>query len=199
MWQNIKQFIELFAYAIISVIGIASVAGFFWSIRKKWWSIFKQLDICLGRIIAFMNEILPDILNGLENKNIIPEGTLASWAKIQSRDNTLLGYTSPLFIKPDGQKIIEDSGFSKIFKEHKNEFIDKIADKIQVPASKYDIEKFSIDLMAESFDKNPIFNPVKNYLFENPGFPKTTMITLTGLTLRDYIFNNQEMKQKFGL
>ena len=106
----------------------------------------------------------------------------------------LLEAMSPLQIKPDGMKILEESGFKGVIdssEENKRKFFDYITE--QEPNSKLDVENYSVmafaALLSESFMK-----PVQNYLYNFPN-NREVFPYLAGVYIRDlYLVAHPEIE-----
>lgn len=109
-------------------------------------------------------------------------------------DTNLIKQMSPLFIQPEGQKILEESGLKKIMEDSscKRQILKHIED--MNPSTKLDVEQKSI-ILFETIMQNDFMNPIKAYLYEHPSL-RETYPTLAGVYIRDqYLAEHLEIVQ----
>lgn len=109
-------------------------------------------------------------------------------------DPTLIEAMSPLQIKDAGRVILVESGFMGIMEngEYKSQILSCIVE--QNPATKLDVEKFSIVYFATLLERE-FMTPVKTYLYNHPEKAEVFPV-LAGLHIRDeYLRAHPEITQ----
>lgn len=99
---------------------------------------------------------------------------------------SLIKQMSPLQIQPEGQKILEESGFIDIFRNNKTRFFKNI--EIKKPRTKLEVEDNSIYSFLEVMSDDGVLNPIKTYLYQHPDV-RETFPTLAGVYIRDRYLN----------
>ena len=100
-------------------------------------------------------------------------------------DKTLYESKSPLELSPHGKKIVDESGFRKIFDGIKDDLVKQLEQK--EPATKYDVQEKARALMDELGDY-PAFKSIKTYAFNN-GLDFLQILRAGSILLRDYYFS----------
>ena len=152
--------------------------------------IFLAILIILGfiSIALYLGKPLRRI-----RENVLVIITHLSTANRGKLDTNLIKQMSPLQIQPAGQKVLDDSTFTKIFNENKNKFFATIDEKN--PQTKLEVENYSIYSFSDIFIKDEALNPVKAYLYQNPSI-RETFPTLAGVYIRDeYLRCHPEITQ----
>lgn len=107
-------------------------------------------------------------------------------------DQKLYSANSPLQLTELGQKLINESGFSDIFEQVKDDLVRKLQDKN--PMTQYDIQEEARELMDSLTDYQP-FAPIKIYAFEK-GQDFRQILRAGAILLRDYYFSiHKEIKK----
>lgn len=106
--------------------------------------------------------------------------------KIQAQkfiDKTIYKSASPLSLTELGEKLVNESGFLKIFENEKNNLC-KMLEKKDNPITKYDVQEKSRELMDNLRDY-PAFAPIKLYAY-NSGKDFGQILRAGAIPLRDY-------------
>lgn len=72
---------------------------------------------------------------------------------------------SPFIMTDYGKKLVDESGFPKIFKQNKVRIIDSV--KSRRPQTNYDIQEYSKDVLLQDFINDPMIKPIKDYAYKN--------------------------------
>lgn len=99
-------------------------------------------------------------------------------------DSKLYTAQSPLNLSALGRSLIEESGFSEIFENVKDDLVAKLEE--MKPDSQYDTQEKSRALMDELTDYEP-FKPVEKYAFDH-GIDLGQILRVGSIPLRDYYF-----------
>jgi hypothetical protein len=91
--------------------------------------------------------------------------------------------SSPLKPTSYGVKLIKDSGLEKILDEQKDFLCTRLKAKLDKDYTEYDIQENARNLLVE-LKNDPMMNPVKDYVYNNPIDIKIILQT-GGLWLRD--------------
>ncbi len=97
-------------------------------------------------------------------------------------DDKIYKSKSPLSLTDFGQKLIEESGFDKVFEEEKDNLVQKLEAKN--PTTQYDVQEMARLLMSELTDYAP-FEVIKTYAFEH-GKDFAQILRAGAIPLRDY-------------
>lgn len=108
-------------------------------------------------------------------------------------DPSIIESMSPLQIKPNGDRILTESGFKTIMSsENRTDILRCISE--QNPTTKLDVEKYSIVFFSTLLE-NEYMNPIKTYLYNHPEH-RPYFQTLAGLYIRDeYLKEHLEITQ----
>jgi len=191
--SNLKEVtIKQSNFQIIGDIGVAVIGGTILVIAliawvKGWFKTLRKFDKFADKSNLFFDNILPDILDHACKTDRMPGDLLKKWTTTLSTNN--VQSQSPMTITEHGRKTIRLADIDKIFEENKESWAVEVKEKLGDNPTKLDTERESIGLIIEKYKKgDKIFNPVKNYLYENRNLPITDVYALFGLLLRDYIF-----------
>jgi len=158
---------------VIITIGVASVFGGLIYIGKKL-QILDDLKTTTDKIKTNV-KVVSDFLTR-NHENFRPE-------EIQ-------GY-SPLKLTSDGEKFVIDTGFAKVFEEHKSDFFRFIDN--ESPKVKYDVENASIKSIYALYDKE-YMSFLKNYFYNNPKRNLSDTAPTLGVYVRDkYLSEHREI------
>jgi len=130
------QVIFLFLSGFVFFIGII---GLF----KGWFKVFKKFGSLATKANLFIDKMLPDLLNHLCKTERAPKDALTKWATLISEGN--VGAYSPIQIMRKGREVIKESGIDQMFENNKEEWAQKIKEKIRDKATKYDIESTCVN------------------------------------------------------
>jgi uncharacterized protein YihD (DUF1040 family) len=100
-------------------------------------------------------------------------------------DKNLYESKSPLQLSEFGKKIVEESGFARIFSECKDDLVQKLKQKD--PKNQYDVQEKARALMNELGEYIP-FQQIKTYAFKN-GLDFLQILRAGSILLRDYYFS----------
>ena len=156
----------------------------------------KKVNLFVDRVDVMVDSFWPEILSGLEKKDLISTGSTARWASIQAK---VLKAQSPMSITPAGNKILEDIKFADVYSSKSVKILEEIKGKLAGKSNiaELDIEQASLQVGAELFDRDDsMLAEAKKYLYEHPALPIAQLKVLIGIFIRDQILNNPETKTK---
>lgn len=184
-WNNALDTSNKASTFIISAVGlIVLIIGWI----KGWWKTFRKFGRVADKTNMFIDNILPDLLGHACGNGYAPKEALQKWTSLIS--NNAVSGNSPLTITEYGKNLVKEIGLDRITENDKECWATELKASIITPATKYDIEAACISFVIKKFTSDdPLFDSVKNYIFNNPGkIDSTTIYALSGLMLRDYIF-----------
>lgn len=118
------EIFELVYRSVILLVAGCGVIAFFWKgigyfgFMNK---LFRKLDVMSDKSNAFLDKMLPRIIQGLEKKEIAPENTMAEWTEIIS--SLTYSTKSPKYLNEYGNKLIKESSLKKIIDGNLDKFI----------------------------------------------------------------------------
>lgn len=127
-------------------------------------------------------QVLDDLKQTMEKMKINLKVACDSLIQLNLIDGNKLQTYSPIKITDIGEEYLKKIGFDKIFAEYSQDFFDSI--KSERPQTDYDIENAAIRSIYALFDK-PYFNPIKDYLYNNPKEDRKEMMSVAGIYVRD--------------
>jgi len=171
---------------IISIVGIAGISIFF---LKGKFKTLQAIKTMASTVNAFMEKILPDLLQGFEKKGFVPSGALSSWAKVVSAEKYSI--KSPKRLNKEGQLVLKESGMKEIIDTHMKTFIKELKDEnLESPL---DLENRSFEIL-KSKEKDKITIPLRYYLYDHSDEDIDTIFFVGSIYLRDkYIERHPEM------
>lgn len=193
MAQILANIFYLLGIIAITLTLIIFICAFF----RGWFKTIQFLHKGSKILIAFMDKVLPSILEGMEKKKIIESGTLKKWTEIIASDYALA--RSPKDLSEAGNRLLEESGVRKIVDDHLNQFIENL-EKLNLKSA-YDVEQKSFYIL-KGLEKSNISIPLKNFLYQNPTFlgkpvSFNDIFFVGGLYLRDkYLEKHPELLTK---
>ena len=107
-------------------------------------------------------------------------------------DKNLYSAKSPLQLSEIGKKMVEESGFSQIFSQCKDDLALLLEKKD--PKTQYDVQEKARSLMDE-LGEYPAFQPIKTYAFKS-GNDFLQILRAGSILLRDYYFVRHPEIQK---
>jgi len=115
------QILEIITSIITIIVGIGVIIGFFIAWRKRSFVVIEKMAKTFN---LFMAEILPSLLGGFEEREIIEKGTLASWTTKISSD--MYSIQSLKKLSEIGEQLLEKSGMKKIIDDDKESLLAKL-------------------------------------------------------------------------
>jgi uncharacterized protein YihD (DUF1040 family) len=97
-------------------------------------------------------------------------------------DSKIYQSNSPLSLTEYGRKLVKESGFEKIFEEHKDELV-QMLNKLS-PQTAYDVQEVSRSFM-DGLDNYEPFAPIKEYAFKT-GSDFKQILRAGAIMMRDY-------------
>ena len=91
---------------------------------------------------------------------------------------------SPLVMTDYGKKLVNESGFPKVFEQNRNRIVNAV--KSRRPQTNYDIQEYSKEVLLQDFINDPMMKPVKDYAYQNSLGIKIILETAS-LTVRDEV------------
>lgn len=152
-------------FEILTSIGIFSVLGACIYIGRKL-QILDDLQKTTNRIKNNV-KVVSDYLT-MNNNDFDP-------AELQSY--------SPLQLTEEGQKLIEDLGFDKVFDEHQSDFCDYVAS--DNPRLKYDVELAAIKSIYALYESKDYMDFLKVFFYNNPNRSLKNVAPTLGIYIRD--------------
>ena len=150
-------------------------------------SIFSCL-IYIGRKLQILDDLKATLKKVKYNLKIVADYLIQ---ETDFNHGDLKTY-SPIALTESGRKRISDVGFDEIFKEHKQDFFDFIISEKAV--TKYDIEISAIKSLSALLYKE-YFNPLKEYLYDNPNVDDKQLKLTLGIYVRDEYFKAHPEKK----
>lgn len=160
-----KGTVDLVKDVAVAIVFVGSIVGFFifkgWRcfktarsvrkmadsvnnfIEKDYPSMRKEFDSMTFIVNAFMTGVVPDILQGFENKELVKSGTFADWTK--TIGTAFVQAKSPRELTEEGESLLEQSGLKSIIDEKIDEFIEALENKD--PQSPLDVEDEALYLL----------------------------------------------------
>lgn len=161
--------IFVFSFSLIAVIWKAK-SEISETINKEL-SIFKKIVTNATNAIIEMQTILKSKFKGLDIvHNLIESGS------------------SPLNPTEYGAKLIKDSGLEKILNDNKEFLCTKLKASLPRDYTEYDAQERARDLLL-LLRNDPILNPVKEWVYNNPIIDIETVLRVGGLWLRNDFLN----------
>lgn len=136
------------------------------------------------KIFAALDDI-KDLKKGFKKLSSHVDIIRASLVTKGGLDARLFSSTSPLKLLPEGEKLLESSGFKKIYNENKKWFVNEIK-KYNVKTLA-DVDEASFEIMEKSRD-NRKFADFKEIAFQN-GVTLDLLLRVLSIHLRDQIAN----------
>ena len=138
---------------------------------------------------AFMKTILPDILQGFEEKGFTEKGTLANWTKIIGGEMSTI--KSPAQLNEKGKQLLSDSGIKKAIDQNLTMLLEKLEQK--KPQNLLDVEKYAFYVLRDEEDES-VTNTLKNYLYNNPNETLNTVLFVGSIYFRNlYLQKHPEL------
>lgn len=91
---------------------------------------------------------------------------------------------SPISLTEKGEKLVEDSGFNKIFKEYKDDLVKRLH-RLK-PRSQYDVQEKARMMMSDMIDDER-FRSIEGWAYDN-GEDFAQIMRAGSIKLRDYYF-----------
>lgn len=135
--------------------------------------------IYVGRKLQILDEVGKAIKKIKNNVLVISNSLIESSVEF---DHGKLETFSPVRLTDEGMTHLEKIGFIKIFSDHKEDFLDII--KTEIPKTKYDVENNAKKSVLILMDKD-YFQPIKEFLYENPKESKQELVRIAGTYVRD--------------
>jgi len=178
----------------ISTITCVGLIGIAWgTLRTKVNKLDKDFDKLENKFTAFENR--------LENKFIAFEDKfenrfekfIEKVEKIINNKKNILGEPgSPMQPNEQGRKVLEDSGFNKIYPKIKIKLFEVIEKKS--PKSLYDVEEYAYSAISSVQDED-IMLPIKEYAVNNPEYGLSGVKLAASWVIRDDYAKNKNIKR----
>ncbi len=166
----------------ITAIGIPSIAAALIYIGRKLQvldDVKKTLNGEFKDTIGKMKLNIKVIADALIQSGLVDGGKLQAY--------------SPIQVTQIGKDYLEKIGFIKTFNEHSEDFFRYI--ESEQPKTDYDIENAAIRSIYLLFDKD-YFNPIKDYLYNNPKEDKKELTNVAGIYVRDMYLSRKGERNK---
>lgn len=200
--SNYAQFGANLALILVTGGGAIAFIIAFYKGGSRFWNIGKKIGKFVDRMDMIIDDFFPEMISGLEKNNLITAGTLARWTSAQAKT---LRSKSPIQLTEIGNQLIREIGFEDIYNNNTLIIINLLKERI-IPRSNgavltdYEIEQLSLLVSRHLFDSNnAIMTGAKNYLYNNPQFPASELITVLGIYIRDRISQDPTIRQEVGL
>ncbi|XOB40136.1 MAG: hypothetical protein ACKKMR_02280 [Candidatus Nealsonbacteria bacterium] len=153
--------------------------------------LFFILIICFN----FLKTDLTGALNQLNNAIAEIQSFLKPYFEEQGREILHLLTMkpgSPLVLTDYGKKLVNESGFPKVFKENRDKIINAV--KSHRPQTNYDIQEYSKNVLLNDLIDDPMMKPIKDHAFKN-SINVRVILEAASLLVRDEVmkelkFNN---------
>lgn len=186
-------YLEVIERLIVSIMALAGVFLFIFKGRTGYTflkQLAKKLDAVATKSDMLMDKIVPRILQGFEKKGFVAENTLVEWTEIISANSFTTH--SPKKLNDIGEKILTESSIKQIIDNNKKVFFGDL-DALKLKTA-LDVEEkafYAIDKRKE----DTLFNPLKTYIYNNPGTDVYTCLFVGSLYLRDlYLAAHPDLK-----
>lgn len=110
--------------------------------------------------------------------------TVAALQRSVDKNAGIADAHSPLALTEKGQKLVEDSGFMKIFNVIKDDLVEQL--EKEEPYSQYDVQE-KARMMLSGMMHDPRFRQVEDWAYKN-GQDLNQILRSGGIPLRDYYF-----------
>lgn len=142
---------------------------------------------------AFAGDILPDILERFEEKDLAPKGILKKWNAVIYKNLYLA--QSPKYLNEQGKKILKESTIDKIINERYDSLI-KEMEKHDLTTA-LDVENTAFYAVMNLKEDIEAMKPVKNYLFVNSEVELETVMFVGSFHLRDkYLDDHKDILEQ---
>ena len=153
----------------VTIIGIATVITAVLSLVvlllavvawiKGWFHVIKSSGNAAKRLSAFMEHILPSMLEGFEKQKFIPSGTLSKWTEVISSSNYSAHSLKQL--NERGRNLLERSGMKEIVDTQFDQLSEKLVERGWKSLNEIESQAFYVLKELENEDSAV---PIKDYL-----------------------------------
>lgn len=147
--------------------------------------------VYIGKKLQILDD-LKDTINKIKCNLKVVSDVMISSPYIEIDPEKLQSY-SPMGLTEKGLDFLKEKlNFVEIFENHQKDFF-AVLDE-EKPKSKYDVETIATKSVIYLFDKD-YFQPIKNYIYNNPQESLNTIVAIIGVYIRDkYLEAHQEIK-----
>ncbi len=130
---------------------------------------------------AFMETVIPDLLEGFEDKGLVKKGTLSEWTKTVAAEYYAKGQ-SPLRLNEDGEWLLKESGIKKFIDDALEILLTRLEEKKLTNA--LDLEDEAFRVVEENEQEREVAG-FKNFLYNNPEETIGNILFVGSIYLRD--------------